>query len=241
MTYSLTASVALARARHFVEVSRRECRLSSCSRTVAHSSRDHMDNLVFYIGLGIGLAIAAGLRPFLPLLLAGALGSAGVLGLGFVHGRYHFLQSGWWLVAVTVVLVCAYLAQITLGGRLESSVFAAVIAGLGVAAGALLFAGTLADHGKASWPGLVAGGLLAGLADRIVAPVIKRTRQRLEDRTAREALTVYLDGVALLIAALVALLHPLGYVALALFLWFAVAGRRRSREKYAGLRILRRQ
>ena len=32
-----------------------------------------MNGLVFYIGLGIGLAVACGLRPFLPLLLAGAL------------------------------------------------------------------------------------------------------------------------------------------------------------------------
>lgn len=201
-----------------------------------------MNNLVFYIGLGVGLAIAAGLRPFLPLLLAGALGSAGALGVSFAHGRYHFLQSGWWLLAVVVALVCAYLAQITPGaGRLDASALAAVLAGLGVAAGALLFAGTLADHGEPSWPGLLAGALLAGLAERILAPVISRTRKRLEDRAAREALTVYLDGVALLLAALVALLHPLGYVALALFLWLAAAGRRRAREKYAGLRILRRQ
>ena len=39
-----------------------------------------MNGLVFYIGLGAGLAAACGLRPFLPLLLAGALGSAAVLG-----------------------------------------------------------------------------------------------------------------------------------------------------------------
>ncbi len=34
-----------------------------------------MNGLVFYIGLGLGLALAAGLRPFLPALLAGALAS----------------------------------------------------------------------------------------------------------------------------------------------------------------------
>ena len=36
-----------------------------------------MNNLTFYMGLGLGLALAAGLRPFLPALLAGALASAG--------------------------------------------------------------------------------------------------------------------------------------------------------------------
>jgi hypothetical protein len=49
---------------------------------------------------------------------------------------------------------------------------------------------------------------------------------------------VYLDAVALLLAALVSLLHPLGYVVVALLAWFAWRGRGRSAEKYAGLRIL---
>jgi hypothetical protein len=39
---------------------------------------------------------------------------------------------------------------------------------------------------------------------------------------------------------LVTLLHPLGYVALALLAWFGWRGRVRGGEKYAGLRILRR-
>ena len=59
-------------------------------------------------------------------------------------------------------------------------------------------------------------------------------------RAAREALTIYLDAAAVLLAALVALLHPLGYVLLALLAWFAWRGRARADEKYAGLRILRR-
>src|ERR1019366_8888618 len=49
--------------------------------------------------LGAGLAAACGLRPFLPVLLAGALGSAKALGVSFSHGSFHFLQSGWWLAA----------------------------------------------------------------------------------------------------------------------------------------------
>jgi len=40
------------------------------------------------------------------------------------------------------------------------------------------------------------------------------------------------------VAALVALLHPLGYVLVALLAWFAWRGRARGGEKYAGLRIL---
>jgi hypothetical protein len=73
-----------------------------------------------------------------------------------------------------------------------------------------------------------------------VLPVFARARARLADGAAKQALSVYLDAASLLLAALVALLHPLGYVALALLLWFALRGRARGEEKYAGLRILRR-
>jgi hypothetical protein len=218
-----------------------------------------MNGPFFYIGLGLGLAVACGLRPFLPLLLAGALGSAGALGVAFTHDPYRFLQSNWWLLAVTLALVFAYVLQLTLGlsptldststsgstptstsGAARPDPLAATLAGLGLGAGALLFAGTLAAHGEVWWPGLVGGLLAAALAQRASGPVIARARLRLPDRAAREALTVYLDAVSLLLATLVALLHPLGYVAIALLAWFLWRVRARADDKHAGLRILRR-
>jgi hypothetical protein len=218
-----------------------------------------MHGIFFYIGLGSGLAAACGLRPFLPVLLAGALGSAAALGVAFGHGHFRFLQSGWWLLLVAVALVLAYALQLLLGlaptldpaaersqggrgGRRGTDPLAAALAGLAYGTGALLFAGTLAAHGDAWWPGLLGGLLAVGLAQRASGPVIVRARARLRlaDRAAREALTVYLDAAALLLAALVALLPPLGYVAVALLAWFAWLGRARTDEKYAGLRILRR-
>ncbi len=208
-----------------------------------------MNGIFFYIGLGAGLAAACGLRPFLPVLLAGALGSSDALGVSFAHDPYRFLQSGWWLLAATVALVLAYALQLLFGlaptldpsdRRQRNDPLAASLTGLGLGAGAALFAGTLAAHGDASWPGLLGGILVAGLAQRASWPVIVRARSRLADRAAREALTVYLDSAALLLAALVALAHPLGYVVIALLAWFAWRGRARADEKYAGLRILRR-
>ncbi len=196
-----------------------------------------MNGTFFYLGLGLGLALACGLRPYLPALLAGALGSAGALGVGFTQ-HFHFLQAGWWLIAVALVFVNSYLLQLRLGQERFQAVVAPAIAAQAVAAGALLFAGTLAAHGDAWWPGLIGGAAAAALALRASGPVIARARERLPDRAAREALTVYLDAVALLLAALVALLHPLGYVVVALLAWFAWRGRGRSAEKYAGLRIL---
>ncbi|HYM46624.1 MAG TPA: DUF4126 family protein [Solirubrobacteraceae bacterium] len=208
-----------------------------------------MNGPFFYIGLGLGLAAACGLRPFLPLLLAGALASAGALGVSFAEAPFHFLQSSWWLLIVTVTLALAYALQLAF--RLAPAIdprdryrrndpLAASLTGLGMGAGALLFAGTLAAHGDSPWPGMIGGFLAVGLAQRASGPVILGARARLPDRPAREALTVYLDATSLLLAALVALLHPLGYVALALLAWFLWRGRSRAEDKHAGLRILRR-
>ncbi len=220
-----------------------------------------MNGLVFYIGLGLGLAAACGMRPFLPVLLAGALAANGALGVTFSQGGFSFLESDWWLLGVAVALVLAYALQMLLGltptfdpstpprgdtlqgtGRRSerTNPLAASIAGLSLGAGAVLFAGTLAAHGDSPWPGILGGFLAVGLAQRASGPVIARARARLPDRAAREGLTVYLDAVSLLVAAFVALLHPLGYVAIVLLAWFVWRMRTRSQEKYEGLRILRR-
>jgi len=197
-----------------------------------------MNGTFFYIGLGLGLATACGLRPYLPALLAGALGSAGALGVVFT-GHFHFLQAGWWLIAVTLVFVNSYLLQLRLGQERFQAVAQPAIVAQAVAVGALLFAGTLAAHGDPWWPGLIGGFLAAGLAARASGPVIVRARGRLPDRAAREAVTVYLDAASLLLAGLVALVHPLGYVAIALLAWFLWRGRARGGDdRYAGLRIL---
>lgn len=198
-------------------------------------------HLVFYIGLGIGLSTAAGLRPFLPTLLAGLLGVAGALGVGFSHSGYRFMESAWWLILVAVLFALAWGAQLRIGAeRLEDGNLGAVLAGLGIGAGALLFAGTLAHHGKLAWPGLVGGAACALVAHAALRPILSGARLRLGERGAREALTAYLDGAALIAAAVACALHPLGFVLLALVLWLLVARRRRGAEKYAGLRILRR-
>jgi hypothetical protein len=208
-----------------------------------------MNGIPFYIGLGVGLAAACGLRPFLPVLLAGALASASVLGVSFSHDPFRFAQSDWWLLAVALALALAYVLQLLLGlgalvdaeaGKGRAQPLAAALAGLAYGAGAVLFAGTLAAHGDAWWPGLLGGLAAVALAQRAVLPVFARARARLADGAAKQALTVYLDAASLLVAVLVALLHPLGYVVLALLAWFALRGRARGEEKYAGLRILRR-
>ena len=122
--------------------------------------------------------------------------------------------------------------------RVERGPIGAALAGISLGLGALLFAGSLADEGYVSWPGVVAGLACAALANAATRALFHRTRTRLDDE-ARAALPVYANGVALLLAALSLLLPPVGLVSLGLLAWLLFGGRRREGEKYAGLRILR--
>ena len=198
-----------------------------------------MHGLFFYIGLGLGLAVACGVRPYLPTLLAGGLASAGALGVAF-GGRFDFLQSGWWLLAVGIVLAGTYFVQLGVARERFAALAEPMIWAHAVAAGALLFAGTLAAHSDAWWPGIVGGAAAAGLVRAAVAPIVAGARSRLADPAGREALSVYLDGASLALAALVALLHPLGYVAAALALLLLARVCSRAAARPGGLRIVRR-
>ena len=66
---------------------------------------------------GMGVSAAAGLRPFLPTLLVGAL-AADDLGVDFDGTDFAFLESPWFLLAIVVALVVTTLLR---SRRLRSS------------------------------------------------------------------------------------------------------------------------
>lgn len=189
--------------------------------------------LVLDILQGMGLACAAGLRPFLPTLAAGALATADV-GVDFDHTAFSFLESPVFLLAVAIVMVITFVLR----GRLETPAGTAALSGIGIGLGALLFAATLDDHYAVWWPGLIGGLLCAALAGAAVRDLFTRTRARL-DREAAAALPIYAEGVAVVLAGLAILIPPVSILAVAFFVWLIAGGRRRQGEKYAGLRILR--
>jgi hypothetical protein len=182
---------------------------------------------------GIGLSAAAGVRPFLPTLVAGGLAIANI-GVDYDGTEFSFLESPAFLLAVAIVMVLTLLLR----GRLDTPPAQAALAGAGTGLGALLFAATLDDRHSVWWPGLIAGVLFAGLASAAVRDLFNRTRSRL-DAEAASALPIYAEGVAMVIAALSILLAPVALLAVGLFVWLLAGGRRREGEKYAGLRILR--
>ncbi|HEX4363146.1 MAG TPA: DUF4126 family protein [Solirubrobacteraceae bacterium] len=183
---------------------------------------------------GAGLAGAAGIRPFLPALVAGALARANV-GIDYEQTPFSFLERPGWLLAVVLVLIAVVILQRR--GIAEDHVESAT-QGIGIGLGALLFAATLADHFHIWWPGLLAGGLCAALAGAATRSLMSRVRARL-DAEARGALPVYLEGTAVLLAGLSVIVAPISVLALGFFAFMLRGGKRREGEKYAGLRILR--
>ena len=187
---------------------------------------------------GVGLAAACGVRPFLPVLLAGAL-AAGARGLDFDGTGYRFLESPVFLLATVVGLLVVTVIERRRGApALGPGALAAVVGGVGIGVGALEFAGSLADEGKLAWPGLVAGLACAALAQAAARNFFGRVAARL-DPEARAALIIYLEGLALALAAVAVLVPPLSLIALATAVVLLVRGRRRDERKYAGLRVLR--
>lgn len=193
---------------------------------------------VFDILTGAGLGAAAGIRPLLTGLVAGALASADAT-IDFDGTDLAFLEGSGWLLALFAAVVVVALSQRRLGAEgMEAGPVGAALSGVALAVGALLFAGALADHSDTWWPGLIGGLLCALLGERAVRDLLRRTRARL-DAGARAALSLYADGAAILLAVLAILAPPVSVLAIGLLLWLLVGGRRRGGEKYAGLRILR--
>jgi hypothetical protein len=195
-------------------------------------------NLVLDIAQGAGLSAAAGLRPFLPTLLAGTLASRN-WGLDFEGTSFAFLESTLFLLVLVLAVVAISVAQRRVGTEpMESGPLGAALGGVALGLGALLFAASVADRHDVWWWGLPLGLACAAVAQAAGRDLYTRVRARLDDE-AGGALGLYFDGAALLTAGLAVAFPPLGLVAVALFVALLVTGRRRSGEKYAGLRILR--
>jgi Domain of unknown function (DUF4126) len=182
---------------------------------------------------GAGIAAGIGIRPFLPVLLVGALAS-GDLGLDFDGTDFAFLESPGFLLAIVAMVVIAYVAERRLGwARLEWPLLA-----IAVVLGALQGAASLADRDYTIVPGIVAGAAAAVLGFFAVRSLFIRVRRRL-DPEAQAALPLYSEGAAVTSAGVSVLFPPLAILVLAALAWLLAGGRRRAGEKYAGLRILR--
>jgi len=185
---------------------------------------------------GAGIAAAIGIRPFLPVLLAGALASADA-GLDFDGTSFAFLEQWPFLLGILVLVA---VIDLGLGRRtdLDAAPVVWLLLAIAVALGALEAAGSLADRDHPVIAGIVAGAAAAALGFFAARSLFGRVRRRL-DPDAQTALPVYGETAALAAAGASILFPPLAVLVLAALTWLLLGSRRREGEKYAGLRILR--
>ncbi|HTE59740.1 MAG TPA: DUF4126 family protein [Solirubrobacteraceae bacterium] len=187
---------------------------------------------------GAGIAAAIGIRPFLPVLLAGALASADV-GLDFSGTDFSFLEAWPFLLGVLVLVAALDVAGRRAGrDATDRPPLLYALAGVALVLGALVAAGSVADRADEWWAGVIAGLACAALGFQAARTLFGRVRRRLDEQAAN-ALPVYAEGAALGAAGLSILFPPLALLVIGGLIWLLSGGRRRSGEKYAGLRILR--
>jgi hypothetical protein len=185
---------------------------------------------------GAGIAAAIGIRPFLPVLLTGALASAD-LGLDFDGTDFAFLEEWPFLLGVLVLVAISDFAT-RRRANLETGPLVWLLLTIAVVLGALEGAGSLADRDHPVIAGIVAGAAAATLGFFAARSLFGRVRRRL-DTEAQSVLPLYGEGAALGAAGASILFPPLAILVLAGLAWLLAGGRRRAGEKYAGLRILR--
>ena len=188
---------------------------------------------------GAGIAAAIGIRPFLPVLLVGALAAAN-LGIDFDGTDFAFLEEAPALAIVLVLLALATFAVRRSGP--EAPERPPYVCDL---RGARRRPRRAPGRGLARRPRPPdrrrrdrRRGRARRSASSRCATCSTRTRRRLDAETAG-TLPLYAEGAALAAAGLSVLFPPLAILVIAGLVALLVGGRRRSGEKYAGLRILR--
>jgi hypothetical protein len=184
---------------------------------------------------GLGIAAAVGIRPFLPVILVGAL-AAGDLGLDFDGTSFAFLEQAPFLAGVLVLMALTTIAMRR--ADLDAAPFIWGLLALALTLGALEAAGSLADRDNPILPGIVGGVLAAALGFFAARSLFGRVRRRL-DPNAQSVLPAYGEAAGVVAAGLSVLWPPLAVLVLGALAWLLAGGRRRAGEKYAGLRILR--
>ena len=189
--------------------------------------------LVMDILQAAGIGAACGINPFLPVLVAGGLAHA-KLGVDYKHTPYAFLEDSWFLLAATAAFVVTALTRgYWVGARADA------LATVGIILGGLEGAGTA---GRPRPPGGDRlGRRRARRGARMACDAATCSAASAPGSTPRPPprLPLYAYAASLLIAVATILAPPLTIVVIGFLVWLLIGGRRRSQEKYAGLRCLR--
>jgi uncharacterized membrane protein len=166
-------------------------------------------------------------------------------GIDFTGTDWAWMES-WVFIGIVAVLFIAFWIMdregksplIRRGGRATEANPPYVF--FCAAAGALLFAGSLADGGETSWPGLIAGAVVGFIGYLALGRLFMRANQRLlAAGDPGVLLGLGRDLLTVVLCVLSVLVDPIGYALLAAAIVLVFTARRREGEKYEGLRVLR--
>ncbi len=175
---------------------------------------------------GLGLAAAAGLNAYIPLVMVGFLQALGWLDFG---APYDNLANPWVLATLCVLLIVELFADKIPAVDSVNDVIQTVIR---PAAGALLMAASTGITDIPPWLGLIAGLLTAGAVHGTKAAI----RPVINAGTAGVGAPVVSTGedIVSTVLAFVAIIAPLLVaVLLVVFIWLVVRWLRRRRAKAA--------
>lgn len=195
------------------------------------------------IGQGTGTAANTGFRPLLPPIVMGIMAKLNA-GIDLDGTHWSWLES-WIVIAILVVLfIGGWILDrtgqnpIRRGGRDPEALPAYMV--LAGTAGALVFAGSLADGHEQSWPGLIAGPVIGFIATVAFAQLFMRANRRLASAgDSGVLLGLGRDLLTIALTVLVLLVDVVGYAVALAAIVLLVRARTRADEKYEGLRILR--
>ena len=180
-------------------------------------------NLLIAISQGLGLAVAAGFLAAAPL----ALGSTAAR-LGFAHSALGFASDPITLAVTWALAIIEIITDVIWPGAFAGAMLIRRVIGGGLAFE--LIAGK-----RVPFAGLVAGALMAGA----VAVVLREVRARAVKGGGDLRGTAIIEDGAGLVASVVGCIPFAGYPMAIAGLGLFVRVRRRDREKYKGLRVLR--
>jgi len=195
------------------------------------------------IGQGAGTSASTGFRPLLPPIVVGAMARADA-GIDLNGTDWSWMESWIFIGGLALLFVAAWLIDRSSsnlmrrgGADPESRPDYAVLA---AACGAVVFAASLAAGGDTTWPGLVAGALVAFVGYLGFSRLFMRANRRLAAAgDPGTLLGLGRDLLTVVVVVLVILVDVLGYVVALVALGLALNARRREGEKYEGLRVLR--
>jgi hypothetical protein len=193
--------------------------------------------MLLAIGTGIGFASVAGVRAFLPLLVAVLAVQVGFLVAPSPYDG-SLNMSEWW--SATGVIAALAVVEVVLDKiRALERVFNVLMVPLRAASGAVLFtaaSGFELDAGSVPW--LAAGASIA-LVVAVLKVVLRPSSKTPAAGVSASFLSTFEDVVALVGGVVAAFVPFVALVPVAFLLFFYFRVRRRRGRQYAGLRILR--